>query len=129
MSESPENWQRFGEWMLGRRQLLGLSQEKAAELAGIHRQQWYRIENGASTKRSTVLSIAAVLQVTPEEAISIAYGVGEPTGPADSIEDALKNAMFFDGKGLSDEDLAKIRPLLEVVDREVERLKKEKEEK
>jgi len=35
--------------------------------------------------------------------------------------------MFFDGKGLSDEDPAKIRPLLEVVDQEVERQKKEKE--
>lgn len=129
MSESPENWQRFGEWMLERRQLLGLSQEKAAELAGIHRQQWYRIENGASTKRSTVLNIAAVLQVKPEMAISIAYGLGEPSAEPDSIEDALKNAMFFDQKGLSAEDIEKIRPLLQVVDREVDRLKKDEEKK
>lgn len=81
MSEPPENWQRFGEWMLERRQLLGLSQEKAADLAGIHRQQWYRIENGANTKRSTIISIASALSVEPDVALSIAFGLSERPTP------------------------------------------------
>ena len=80
MGDLPENWRRFGKWMLERRQLLGLSQEKAADLERIHRQQWYRIENGASTKRSTIISIAAALNVRPEIALGIAYGLSESPG-------------------------------------------------
>lgn len=43
----------------------------------------------------------------------------------DTIEEALKNAFFFDQKGLSAKDIETIRPLLEGVDKVIERLKED----
>ncbi len=75
MTKPSENWAKFGQWMLERRLTLGLSQETAADLANIHRQQWYRIEKGSGTKRSTVVAVAKALQANPDEALAVAYGL------------------------------------------------------
>lgn len=124
-----ETWKRFGRWVFHKREERGWTQEFCAQRADMLRQQWQRIEKGSSTKRVTVIRVAQALDADVDEALKMAGFIPSASAEPDSIEDALKNAMFFDGKGLSDEDLAKIRPLLEVVDREVDRLKQEKEKK
>lgn len=50
-----------------------------------------------------------------------------PNGHGDTIEEILDSALFFDQKGLSESDRAKLRPLLEVADREIDRLKEKQE--
>ncbi len=41
---------------------------------------------------------------------------------AETVEETLKNAQFFHAKGLSDADLEVIRPILEALDKQIERL-------
>jgi transcriptional regulator with XRE-family HTH domain len=84
-SENAKNWERFGRWMYLKRLAKGLSQEAAAEKAGMHRQQWYRLENGASTKRATVIRIAEVLGEDTDEALAIAYGLKQEKKPSQSL--------------------------------------------
>lgn len=78
MGKESENWVKFGNWVQERRAGKGLRQEDLAELVGFSdRQSIYRIEKGASTKRSTVIEIAKALDASPEEALNIAFGMSE----------------------------------------------------
>lgn len=45
----------------------------------------------------------------------------------ESIEETLRRAHTFEGRGLTEDEIARLRPLLEVIDREIERLAKEKQ--
>lgn len=49
-------------------------------------------------------------------------GLSVTEQPTESIEEVLKNAQFFHAKGLSDADLEVIRPILEALDKQIERL-------
>lgn len=104
------------------------TQERCAEKAGMKRQQWNRIESGASTKRVTVLRIAAALEIDAALALDKAgyKDTTKPTRPphTETIEDALRFAQYFDAKGLSDQDVALIRPILDALDQQVRELKK-----
>lgn len=125
-----KTWKRFGRWVFHKREERGWTQELCAQRADMLRQQWQRIEKGASTKRVTVIRVAQALDADIDEALKMAGFIpSATTSETDSIEEALKNAFFFDQKGLSAEDIEKIRPLLQVVDREVDRLKKDEEKK
>lgn len=46
--------------------------------------------------------------------------------PPETIEETLRNAFFFSGKGLSDEEIQKLKPFMELLDREIDRLAEEK---
>jgi|SRR5262245_39426581 len=70
-----QNWVNFGVWMAERRQSLKLTQEQLGDLVGVGKEQIYRIEKGISTKRSTVIKIARSLNVHPDRALAIAYGI------------------------------------------------------
>lgn len=65
--------------------------------------------------------IARALGVRVAE-VRLAAGYAPKGNQADTIEEALDSALYFDRKGLSELDRATLRPLLEVADREVERL-------
>lgn len=62
-------WRDFGVWIEARREKEGLSQDGAARLAGIRRQQWIKIAKGASTKRQTVIRMAEAVKADPVEAL------------------------------------------------------------
>ena len=115
--------------MFEKRDKRGWTQEYCAERADMRRQQWQRIEKGASTKRVTVIRVAEALEADPDEALQMAgFQPAIATPPIkqrDTIEEALRYALFFDKKGLSEKDIEKIRSLLQVVDREIDRLKDE----
>lgn len=127
-----EKWQRFGRWVLDKRNQGGWTQEACAERADMQRQQWGRIEKGAPTKEITVMRVADALEADREEALRIIRSPSPShleNGQTATVEEALKTAFFFDQKGLSQKDIEKIRPLMEVTDREIDRLKKEGEQK
>lgn len=77
MSEKAEQiierrWRRFGRWVFEKRTQRRWTQEFCAERAGMKRQQWQRIEKGASTKAVTVLRIAEALDTDSDEALTMA---------------------------------------------------------
>lgn len=63
-------WLEVGKRIRAYREKRRWTQEQCAEWAGMKRQQWHRIEQGASTKRKTLLRIAEVLDIDPEEVLS-----------------------------------------------------------
>jgi DNA-binding XRE family transcriptional regulator len=88
-----ENWIAFSRWVRDGREALGLTQEMAADKAGIDRQTWYRIEKGGSTKRATIKRIADVLGLDAQEGMAISFGV--PYQKKDDILnlDALRDQL------------------------------------
>jgi transcriptional regulator with XRE-family HTH domain len=82
-------WEDFGAWVKERREVKRLTQGKAASLAGIDRQQWYRIEKGKSgTKRDTVIAIAKALESDEADALAKAgFSAEDPKWkPRNTIE-------------------------------------------
>jgi transcriptional regulator with XRE-family HTH domain len=129
---TPENWTQFGYWVSEQREALGMRQEDLAEKIGKDRQTVYRIEKGASTKRATVVKIANALGQHPRTALEIAFGLisQEPQGStlqsAETIEQTLRRAQAFKGRGLTEVEIVRLRPLMEVLDREIDRLLQDK---
>lgn len=121
-----EKWLRFGRWVFDKRTQAGWTQEACAKRASMQRQQWGRIEKGAHTKEITVIRVADALKADRDEALRIIRSPSpgySANGQAVTVEEALKTAFFFDQKGLSQKDIETIRPLLEGVDRVIDRLK------
>jgi hypothetical protein len=90
-----------------------------------------RVGRGDSKKyfrlqRDKVVRLARAVEWSVDEALDFAGFKSAKRAHVDTIEEALHNALFFDQKGLSEADREKIRPLLEVVDREIDRLKESK---
>lgn len=113
-----------------------MRQEDLGEKIGKDRQTVYRIEKGGSTKRATVIKIASALGQSPKTALDVAFGLA-PESPrphvaarqeVETIEETLRNAFFFGGKGLSDEEIERLRPHMELLDREIDRLRALKEQ-
>jgi transcriptional regulator with XRE-family HTH domain len=76
----------------------------------------------------TVERIAKALNI-PIDRARTAAGLSKRERPApDTVEEALSNALFFDQKGLSEKDIETLRPFLEMMDREIDRLKEKKEQ-
>jgi len=127
---TPDNWSRFGRWVFEKREALGMRQEDLGEKIGKDRQTVYRIEKGGSTKRATVIKIANALGQSTKTALDIAFGIpSDNSGPlkpapveTETIEETLRMAFFFGGKGLSDEEIEKLKPYMEMLDREIDRL-------
>jgi transcriptional regulator with XRE-family HTH domain len=71
--------------------------------------------------RETVDKIAKAFGDTPTKARRAA-GYSDINGSIETIEQLLDASLYWEAKGLSDEDKEKIRPLLELIDREMERL-------
>jgi len=62
-------WKSFGQHVKGRRREIGRTQIECATIAGINRQRWIQIEQGASTKTVTILKIAAALELPESEVL------------------------------------------------------------
>ena len=62
-------WRTFGQHVKGRRREIGRTQIECATIAGINRQRWIQIEQGASTKTVTILKIAAALELPESEVL------------------------------------------------------------
>jgi transcriptional regulator with XRE-family HTH domain len=110
-----ELWRAFGRWIAAEREKRGLTQERVAEMAGMKRQQWHRLEQGQSTTRKTVLRIANALQITPDEAL-VRAGFQSPAALDSDIA-----ALFYKYPKLTEKDKEEIKALLQVVDREIDR--------
>jgi|RhiMethySRZTD1v2_1073278.scaffolds.fasta_scaffold749477_2 transcriptional regulator with XRE-family HTH domain len=72
-------------------------------------------------ERETVDKIAKAFGDTPTKARRAA-GYSDIDGHIETIEQLLDASLYWEQKGLSDEDKEQIRPLLEMLDREMERL-------
>jgi transcriptional regulator with XRE-family HTH domain len=61
-----DRWRYFGPWLRSRRLIAGLTQDEAAQAAGLSRRQWIRYEQGSKMLRKRIKRIAAVINV-PEQ--------------------------------------------------------------
>lgn len=69
------------------------------------------------------IKIAKVLGVPEVDVKAAAFEIqGLPEVQFETVEETLRNAHFFHAKGLSDADLEVIRPILEALDKQIERL-------
>ncbi len=69
------------------------------------------------------VKIAKVLGILEADVKAAAFEIqGLPESQFETVEETLKNAQFFHAKGLSDADLEVIRPILEALDKQIERL-------
>ena len=96
----------FGNWVKQHREAAKLSQEGAAEKAGLSRYQWIRIENAQSgTKRDTVKKIAEVLNGNEDEALKLAGFNPKSENTEDEltaeIMKDLRISLSGGGKGLT----------------------------
>lgn len=74
------------------------------------------------------VKIARVLGVPEAEVKAAAFDIhGAAEEPPETIEETLRNAFFFGGKGLSNEEIERLRPHMELLDREIDRLRALKE--
>jgi len=78
----------------------------------------------------TCEKIARVLSVSESEVKAAAFDIRKSSEPLqdETIEEVLARAHFFHAKGLSDADIAIIRPILEALDKQVETLSKDSQQ-
>lgn len=101
MAFDKERWRVFGDWLKEKREKSKLSQEGLGDLAGLDRQQIYRLENALSgTKRETVIALANALKVSEDEALQKA-GFAAQNGS--SVPKPILEAIGSEGV-LSDND-------------------------
>ena len=119
----------FGKWIKDKRKARGWSQEKLAEMANYICTGGYisSLEREADIGKS-----GRPTQPSIEVVDALATALGEPIPDArlvagyaptsqPAIEDALANALLYKYDQLPEEDKDKIRPLLEMLDREISR--------
>lgn len=70
------------------------------------------------------VKIARVLGIPESEVKAAAFDIQglENESVPETIEETLRDAFFFGGKGLTEEEVEKLRPFMELLDREVDRL-------
>jgi transcriptional regulator with XRE-family HTH domain len=82
--------QRFGQNLVGVRKRAGLSQERLADLAGLHRTEIGMLERGIRLARiDTLIKLAGALEVTPDallDGIDWRPGASRPGGFRDAGE-------------------------------------------
>lgn len=123
--DSKEVWRLFGPWLREQRNKSGKSRKHVANAVGIHPVQLARIESGDSgTRKDTLDALISELKLDPEETYKRAglWPEGMPVPKNQTVEQALRQTNYFNVKGLSDADIAVIRPILEALDKQVERL-------
>lgn len=119
----------LAEWLKYWRKEFNLTQAEVGDVVGVSKQHISNLErqqqhatSGAESRPSieVVDKLARLFNRPIREARILADY--EKDAHIDTIEEALDSALFFDQKGLSEDDKAILRPLLEVADREIERL-------
>lgn len=120
----------FGRWVRHWRKEFGYKQEELGEKVGVTKQYISNIENASPSSYTgepsrpdieIVDKLASTFRRPLKEARDLA-GYGFPGPEPDTIKEVLDRDMYFDRKGLTETDRATLRPLLEVADREIERL-------
>jgi transcriptional regulator with XRE-family HTH domain len=73
-----DKWRPIGMWLAQRREQAGLTQDKAARLAGISRRQWIRYEQGAVISEKRMKALVKVVRARSDSALQRA---GYKTSP------------------------------------------------
>ena len=120
-----KRWRVFGDWLKIKREEAKLSQDGLAYLVGVDRQTIYRLENALSgTKRETVIAIAKALNANEEEALRKAGFAPQEEIDSD-IERVELETMYRKRKNLTGQRRDAFKRLLDMVDRELDKLNEE----
>lgn len=125
--------EKFAEYAIDALKRVGIRQAELARRAKLSPQVISQIINKKPhqltgklllPERETVEAIARAFGDDPAIARKAAgYSDTTPDSePAETIEETLRMAFFFGGKGLSDEEIEKLKPYMEMLDREIDRL-------
>ena len=125
--EDRKRWGHFGRFVRALREAKRLSQAEAASRAGMSDRHWKRLEAGASgTTRNKVPAIAHALDADLNETFLNA-GFAPPEGPY--YEPQFAKSQFADiyrkFQSLTTPQQNRLRLILEMLDREVERMLEE----
>jgi transcriptional regulator with XRE-family HTH domain len=121
MAKETENWAEFGLWVKQKREAKGWTQEELAKRVGFSdRQTIYRIEAGASTKRSSVIKIAKALGESPNRVIAIAFGLPKSLESATDLAERAAQAartaeMIENWMAMSPEEQARALAVIKVL--------------
>jgi len=125
---NPE-FEHLGEWLRYWRKQSGYTQAALGEAVGVSKQHISNLErrqqhgtSGAESNASIELldKLSRLFKRSIREARILAGY--ERQNHIDTVEEALNSVMFFDQKGLNESERQEIRPLLEIADREIERI-------
>jgi hypothetical protein len=72
--------------------------------------------------REKVVTLAKAIKWNTNEALDFAGFKSAAPAHAETIEEALEMASYFEHKGLNESDREELRPVLKIADREVERI-------
>src|SRR5262247_212614 len=115
----------FGQWVRKWREVSGYSQEALGGIVGVTKGYISNIERAEKSSYTGLPSrpdidivdkLATALKRPIIEARNLT-GYGLPVGIVRTVEDAVNITQLLDREGLSEEDRAKLRPLLESADR------------
>lgn len=127
-------YENFAEWLRHWRREFGLTQIETGKAVGVSKQHISNLErqqqhatSGAYSKPSieVVDKLARLFKRPIREARDLAFKTESNHIPG-TVEEALKDMLFFDQKGLSPKDIETLRPFFEMMDREIDRVKEKK---
>lgn len=128
-----ESNNQFGDWLRSAREELGLTQDELGERVGVKKQHISNLERGEKSSSGKVarpsydlaMKLASVFNWSASELLEMA-GLKKNeqlSQPAETVEEVLRSAFLYGGKPFSDEEIAQLRPYMEMLDREIDRVR------
>ncbi len=105
-----DRWTYFGPWLRSRRLIAGLTQDEAAQAAGLSRRQWIRYEQGSKMLRKRIKRVAAAINV-PEQTMLIRadYKVSRRRNDVNGHLGKIKDHLYAGKDDVAIVDLIKLR--------------------
>ena len=105
-----DRWTYFGPWLRSRRLIAGLTQDEAAQAAGVSRRQWIRYEQGSKMLRKKIKRAAAVLNVPEQRMLDRAgYKVSRRRNDVNGHLGRIKDHLYAGKDEVAIVDLIKLR--------------------
>ncbi len=105
-----DRWTYFGPWLRSRRLIAGLTQDEAAQAAGVSRRQWIRYEQGSKMLRKKIKRAAAVLNVPEQRMLDRAgYKVSRRRNDVNGHLGRIKDHLYAGKDEVAIIDLIKLR--------------------
>lgn len=121
--DSTPLWVKFGRWLKSQRQDRRITQQALADGIGMHQVHVSRIENGHSgTKRETVIEIARFLELNVTDTLRRAGFSDAETTEARITASSKMIALAHKFDSLPAKKRPDAEPLIDVLDREIDRL-------
>jgi transcriptional regulator with XRE-family HTH domain len=105
-----DRWTYFGPWLRSRRMIARLTQDEAAQAAGVSRRQWIRYEQGSKMLRKKIKRVAAAINVPEQRMLDRAgYKVSRRRNDVNGHLGKIKDHLYAGKDDVAIVDLMKLR--------------------